>query len=241
MDDEPVGNPRACHGRIKTILLVFTAVICFSVNASDDQTIPNLAIPNCAVRIRHQRHEGAVTFTGHGTAFGVDLSSYGLTKPRYLLSASHNVQDDGNVYGDIRIEISENEWISIAVVSFDPNLDICLLKSSVDLQSVAKLAEKDVAVGGNLTLVGSPRGAPIAIFDGILLRKFDRGTVRSLAKITFDHGDSGGPFFDAKTGLVVGMAVAGVPKDGDMDHEVGLYVPLVAITSFLESIGKPSR
>ena len=34
---------------------------------------------------------------------------------------------------------------------------------------------------------------------------------------------------------MIGVAVAGVPKDGDLDHDVGLFVPVVGIRSLLEA------
>jgi len=43
---------------------------------------------------------------------------------------------------------------------------------------------------------------------------------------------------DAASGLVVGVAVAGIPKDGDLDHNVGLFVPVVGVASFMEANGQ---
>lgn len=35
-------------------------------------------------------------------------------------------------------------------------------------------------------------------------------------------------------GEVAGMAVAGTPKNGDLDHETCLFVPVTVIQAFLE-------
>jgi hypothetical protein len=176
---------------------------------------------------------------GHGTAFAADLARYGYAGPRYLLTAAHNVlDDDGKPHGTLKIEVqdgSERRWLACTVAACDAELDLCVVEAAQDLPRVLLLADMDVPAGSAIMMAGSPRGVPVALFDGTLTRKFERGSARSRAQIRFDHGDSGGPIACPKSGAVIGVAVAGVPKGGDLDRGIGLYVPIVAVQSFLES------
>lgn len=191
-------------------------------------------------RIHYEREEGHDLVVGHGTAFGIDLDAYGKPGRRYLLSAAHNVIDKaGKPYPMLKIEIVQGgrtKGAQCKVVSVDRGLDVCLLESDEDLPSVASLATSDECVKAPVILAGSPRGIPVQLFDGTLLRRFHDGTVHSLAALEFDHGCSGGPLFSAETGKVVGLAVAGLPKGGDMDHTMGLFVPVSAIENFISPL-----
>lgn len=184
-----------------------------------------------AVRIKYERVQNSSVIIGHGTAFGVDLTRYGLKESKYLLSAAHNVLDEDKPYSDVEIEVNNN-WSKCEVLAFDKELDICLLKSSIEVP-ISELSNEDAKAGATVTLAGSPRGVPVAIFEGKLIKRFAYGSVRSLVQILFDHGDSGGPLF-SKDDKVIGLAIAGVPKDGDLDHTVGLFIPTCVILSFLE-------
>jgi len=174
-------------------------------------------------RLRYERLEGHARVTGHGTAFCIDKN--------LLLTAAHNVLDDkGEPYNTIHIEVGE-DWIKGHVVRFDTSLDLCLIKCNAPLESL-KLADADAGKGSKLLLIGSKRGTPLTFHSGVLDRRFTGGTVRTRAKIKFDHGDSGGPVLEKNK--VVGIAVAGEPKDGDLDPDICLFVPISAIRSFLD-------
>ncbi|MGD0092959.1 MAG: trypsin-like peptidase domain-containing protein [Planctomycetota bacterium] len=198
------------------------------------------ALLQSTVRIQYEHESSGRTYTGHGTAFGVDLSQYGYpASHRYLLTAAHNVLDDNKVpYPKLRVELRKGDspyWSKCRVLAWDEYIDLCIVESGGDLPHLLTLAGSDPKLGSRLVLAGSPRGVPVELHTGTLDRKFERGTVRSSASVLFDHGDSGGPMVDAVSGLVVGVAVAGVPKDGDMDHNVGLFVPVVGVASFMEA------
>jgi nucleoid-associated protein YgaU len=135
---------------------------------------------------------------------------------------------------EIRYADGREMWTPVRAVVWDDQLDLCIIESSADLPSLTQLSETDLNVGSSVLLVGSPRGVPIAQFEGSVTSRFYNATVRTATRIPFDHGDSGGPFFCARTRKVVGVAVAGVPKDGDLDHNIGLFVPMAGVASFLE-------
>jgi LysM repeat protein len=210
----------------------------FCLTAAADAVSP-ASMMQTAVRIRYERIANGCTITGHGTAFGADLSHYGFNGNRYLLTAAHNVLDDHHKpFTTLKIEIRYADgrelWAPVRPLVWDEQLDLCLVESSQDLPAIAQLSDYDMSEGGDLVLAGSPRGVPVGTYQGTVMTRFHNATVRTAAKIPFDHGDSGGPFFCARTGRVVGVAVAGVPKDGDLDHSIGLFVPMVGVTAFLE-------
>lgn len=168
-------------------------------------------------------HDGA---TRHGTAFGIDLHKYGFAENRYLLTAAHNIVDKG----DIRIE-HKTHWYKCEVVAADKDLDICLLKCE-EWVSVQELADKDAHAGDDVTMYGAPRAETVKAFKGSIVKQYYQKWCTTLMRIQFDHGDSGAPVFDT-VGKIVGMAVAGLPKDGDLDKTVGTFLPVSAIESFL--------
>ncbi len=212
--------------------------------AADGDLAPGLrqVLLESTVRIQYERESDGRIITGHGTAFGVDLSQYGYPAScRYLLTAAHNVLDDNkSPYTTLKIELKKDGrayWSPCRAVVWDEPLDLSVIESGEDLPSQLKLAASDLKVGSKLVLAGSPLGAPVGLFSGILDLKFERGTVRSSASVPFDHGNSGGPMVDPFSGRVVGVAVAGVPKGNDLDHNVGLFVPVVGVVSFMEAKG----
>ena len=224
--------------RALSLFALMYAVLMCCTGASSD-SLKRTDLVNCALRIQYERMEGGSLITGHGTAFGVDLSPYGQSSRRLMLSAAHNVLDEkGRPYDTLKIEIKEGPreyWSKVRVVASDPEMDVCLVEAGEDLPFIATLDTSDLQAGARVVLAGSPRGIPVATYDGEVMRRFDSGTIRTAARIAFDHGDSGGPFFNASNLKVIGVAVAGVPKNGDLDHTIGLFVPLVGIDSFLQS------
>lgn len=191
----------------------------------------------CTVRLRLEQRSNDSIVTAHGTAFGVDLTGLGLRGNSYLLTAGHNVVAPPSYDSDIRIEIGTDEngrWVACDVVAIDTELDLCLLKCNVDLPRLARLCDTDVTPGNDVVLAGSPRGIPVQAYEGKLLRRYHAGHIHSLAQVAFDHGDSGGPIFDRRSGKVAGIAVAGIPDKDDLNIRLGLYVPAPCVQSFLE-------
>ena len=213
------------------ILLVFLSMSCLSQDRFD-------GVLSSTVRIKYERidTDGAVV-TGHGTAFGVDLSQYGLAGNRYLLTAAHNVLGgEKRLYGTTKAEVG-GEWVSCSTVFRDSDFDLCVLEIGGKLDSVLKLDEADSSPEDELAMAGSKEGAPVKVFHGKLKKRFMLGQAQSYAEIEFGLGDSGSPIVSAKTLKVVGVAVAGFPdKDGNLDSKHGLYVPIVAIRAFLEEL-----
>lgn len=189
-------------------------------------------------RIRTELCTGNSMLMGHGTAFAVELSEYGLLKPRYLLTACHVIREhDGSICPTIKIEMRagcQACWACCRVMSYDVNLDVALLECASDLPLCSRLAQADAASGGAIVLIGSPEGIPLHTYKGTVLPK--SGLELSAARVEFfKQGCSGGPVFDANSQELVGLAVAGLGKGSGMDPHTCLFVSLSNVKSFLSA------
>lgn len=187
------------------------------------------------VRLKYERpiNTGDI-ITGHGTAFAVDMKKWNLDS-KHLLTAAHNVLDDDTKlpYKTIKLEINKN-WVSCIVIYYEKDIDLCILKIDGNvIINQLKMADKDVNIKDNIILGGSKRGTGIAFYNGIVTNRFEGGTAKTLMRVKFDHGDSGGPVLN-KNLEVCGIAVSGIPKDNDLDNEQGLYIPIDVIKCFLD-------
>lgn len=178
------------------------------------------------VRLRYERMEGGALITGHGTAFGIRCEH-----KRALLTAAHNILDSkGRPYASVLIEAGD-EWRKARVLFWSEKYDLALLESPADVEISGFDLGSDVSAGA-VRLCGSKRGAVVTTHDGVVQERHDKGTIRDRMKVPFDHGDSGGPVLAGEK--VVGVAVAGVPKDGDLDKSIALFVPASIVKEFLK-------
>lgn len=179
------------------------------------------------VRLRYERQEHGAFITGHGTAFGIQCG-----RKRALLTAAHNILDDnGKPQKTVLIEIDE-EWRKVRVLFFSAKYDLALIEGPAGVEIGGfVLCDDAAAVGARVTLIGSKRGTPLKECAGEIVERHNDGTIRDRMRVAFDHGDSGGPVLAG--GKVVGVAVAGVPKNGDLDTTLGLFVPASIVKEFL--------
>jgi S1-C subfamily serine protease len=194
------------------------------------------------VRLRTRTVERDYTVkTGWGAAFAVDLSKYGLVSSRYLLTAAHLINtSNGQIMprGDLEIEVDTDTWAPCRVVAMDQVRDLCLIESSVRLPVVSKISTSDDTqhLGEKVVIVGCPRGVPPCVSHGTLT-DFEPPVsgIRWQAAAQFNHGNSGGPVYNALTGTVIGVAVAGISDGfGDMRPDTALFAPYTEVRRFLD-------
>lgn len=194
------------------------------------------------VRLRTRTIERDYTVkTGWGAAFAVDLSKYGLVSSRYLLTAAHLINTShGQIMprGDLEIEVDTDTWAPCKVVAMDQVRDLCLIESSVRLPVVSKISTSDDTqhLGEKVVIVGCPRGVPPCVSRGTLT-DFEPPVsgVRWQAAAQFNHGNSGGPVYNALTGSVIGVAVAGIADGfGEMRPDTALFAPYTEVCRFLD-------
>jgi len=205
-------------------------------------------IAKSTFRLRLQTIEGDYVNSGWGTAFGVDLNSYGVSDSRYLLTAAHLVLSKtgiGLADGKLELELTSGNskgWTACRVVAIDKLNDLCLLQCTKTLPCLAKLSKSESQkVGESVMIVGCPSGVPPKVSLGKLTDKHPNVDGRLWeAAAQFYHGNSGGPVFDPRSRSVIGVAVAGVSDGlGDMSREVALFYPIGEVRRFIESICMP--
>jgi len=160
--------------------------------------------------------------TAHGTATCFESGK--------LLTAAHNVVDQNKKETDVFIEV-KGVWKPAIVLKINHDIDLALLECK-SAQKTTSLAKNNPKEGASFVLWGSKRGKPISSHEGTVKRAWYKGFADYLADVSFDHGDSGAPLI--ANGKVIGIACAGLPKDGDIDTSKALFVPVVVIRTFLE-------
>ncbi|HYG76220.1 MAG TPA: serine protease [Planctomycetota bacterium] len=228
------------------IVTMLCLLLSTTLVAADQDASTGLA--RSTFRLRLQTIDGEYVNSGWGTAFGVDLSSYGISDAKYLLTAAHLVlKKSGKGLADGKLELElpsggSKAWASCRVVAIDKKNDLCLLSCSSTLPSLAQLSKSESQkVGEAVAIVGCPAGVPPKVSMGKLTDKNPKVEGRLWeAAAQFYHGNSGGPVFDPASDVVIGVAVAGVSNGrGDMARNVALFYPINEVKKFLEGTCLP--
>lgn len=213
------------------------------VNAPKTSPIPEEFYRN-TYKIRTRSNSAIFKARGFGSGVGVDLEGYGIKGKKYLLTAAHVVFS-----GDILSEVVEVEvrhpkyktrmWAKAKVVAYDRSVDIALLEIEIDLPYRAKLASKDLLKRGDvLVATGCPSGTGVTATVGHLSSKY-RETEQQRGywwqgSMPIYYGNSGGPIWDLARKKVVGIAVAGVGRNG-LAPNVAFFVSTKSMVNFVES------
>jgi len=231
---------------VAAFLLSLTFVSSASETESRKAVPENIA--QSTLRLKLETVDGDYLTTGWGAAFGIDLSGYGASDSRYLLSAAHLVlskSGHGLAKGELKVEIPVNgksSWTVCKVVAVDQKRDLCLLRAGADIPVLSKLCGKEEQkIGETVMIVGCPSGVPPCVSIGKLTDKTPNVEGKLWeAAAKFYHGNSGGPVFDALNGQVIGVAVAGVSNGrGDMQRDKALFSPAGEIRNFIETMVAP--
>jgi S1-C subfamily serine protease len=209
------------------ILLSLLVVLLTSLAQAGDQDLINATM-------RVKTTNGNIS--GWGSAVGIDLTEFGM-EGNYALTAAHVVVDKGKLEEKIEVEVwvpevNARAWVSAEVVAYDEEIDVALLKVSVRIAVKAKLAKAMPMIGDPLVAAGCPRGTPVSLSRGHLL-DMSRWSGSAEGSMTIDHGNSGGPAFDA-SGDVIGLVVAGKSSGGyEMDPNWCKITALTVIRPWL--------
>lgn len=188
-------------------------LLCASLSAAD------------SCRLKAERVNGSTIITIHGTATPVGKC--------LAVTAAHNLFDD-----DKREEIRtclleiDGEWRKAELVKADRDLDLALIRCKA-IESAPEFADQPDEPGAEVSLHGSKQGAQMTQHTGKIVKPHYKGTCRTLAKVAFDHGDSGGGVFRA--GKLAGIVVCSDRKGADLDKEHGQYVPVTVVREFLKA------
>jgi S1-C subfamily serine protease len=192
------------------------------------------------------------TITYYGSAVGLDLSAHGMHK-NLLLTAAHNVmdEDDGHYYEKVDVEVIVQDkaskararvWSPLTVVWADAVIDLALVRADVDLPFVSVLATDDATENGELlAAVGHPGGGGLTVTFGYMVSKEVEMRIQEpwwyQASFTIYYGNSGGAVYDVYREQVIGIVVAGYGQGDLLAGNMGFFVSLPRIKSFLDTKG----
>lgn len=210
-------------------------IIVFDVDKDNPKDFASKLEVSSTYKISEYHYEAGERVDRCGCAFGIDMTTYGYTKQRYLLTAAHCVAlPNGKLYPKIWLTIQDKDY-NLEVLGLDCDNDIAFLKCEESVPHVLTIAdaEEEPDVGVKVISTGAPQDSNIHSTLGTMLNK--DGIRWSASAPDYYHGSSGGPLTLLSSHKVVGIASLGVMKDDEnMYIGVGKFVPFTALRKFLE-------
>jgi hypothetical protein len=124
-----------------------------------------------------------------------------------IIATNYHVME-GATNASCYLNNSDTEYKIDGYVGIDKTVDLILLKVSTLNKPVIKLAVTTASIGQKVYVIGSPRGLPATISDGIIsgMRDFE-GTKLLQMTASISPGSSGGPVLNS-IGELIGISVS---------------------------------
>ncbi len=170
--------------------------------------------------------------TGKGSASAIDLNSLGLGYK--ILTAAHVIEGDSN---EIFIKGKDGNQYKCKVFWKDIELDVCLLDTEYKCPEYAKLSTSNwFETTEELVTVQCPEGSNPFSTSSKFIKREKRNIDYYLDCPKFFHGSSGASIFNPKTGLIMGVCLAGLSdgKGSDMIRGTALFLPAFRILQALK-------
>jgi uncharacterized protein (TIGR02145 family) len=198
---------------MKRILFLLILLCSFISVFAQDATVIYKNTVNSTVTIE--------TYDGLGSGFFV--------AENIIATNYHVIKGDTEAY--CYTNNSDTKYKIEGYVAVDTSVDLILLKVSGLKRTPIRISTTPVEIGQKVYVIGSPKGLPATISDGIVsaLRDFDG---YKLMQITapISHGSSGGPVLNSK-GELIGVSVASL-KEG---QNLNFAIPKAYLKSLLNS------
>lgn len=138
--------------------------------------------------------------------------------PNIIVSNYHVIK--GAKYASCYLNNSETEYKIDGYVGVDKSVDIILLKVSTLNKSAIKLAANTALIGQKIYVIGSPRGLPATISDGIIsgMRDFDGNKLLQMTA-SISSGSSGGPVLNTN-GELIGISVSQIKEGQNLNFAI---------------------
>jgi hypothetical protein len=203
-------------------------------------------------------HEDAVLFVeAQGHLFNGEVetetgSGFFINRQGLAVTANHVIFTNPDNYESVSITVrpksrTDTPPLQAEVVHREVRDDVALLrvKTAVEVPSVTLTPAPPTPNGTRIAIMGFPLTFPLSIVDGLISSKPASNIWQTNASV--NGGNSGGPVFDEKTGVVIGMVTSGAvrvrQKDGTERPVQGInfFVPLSSsLIANRESIRLPS-
>lgn len=188
-------------------------------NSETARTAANM--PSAADEVYQKVKPAVVTVYGaNGLGSGMILRSDGL-----ILTNKHIVDN----YANVTVKTATGEMLEGAVVDFDLQYDLALLKlkkPSLTLPIVTLADEVTLKMGDRVYALGSPGGKEGTLTTGTFTRITQHGSLQMSAGL-LNSGNSGGPLLNAQ-GVVVGV------NKGLLEDKSGLATPITKVKPLLK-------
>lgn len=225
------------------VVLLLASVLA-SAGERDYSPLPSFLYEN-TYKMENSFRRGGDAVIGQSTCFAVDLSAYGYSGKRVVISAGHavRIKPESELKQDIVVRIRTKdgfEWVKAKVLAFDASKDIGLLELDSEVDSVAKLTKKDnLRRGDRLFAVGAPGGTAITPTEGYLDSK-EREIAETnegwwQASFPISPGNSGGPVWDPNRKEIVGILTGGQTSLYGISPNVAYFVSFPSLDQFLRS------
>jgi 2-alkenal reductase len=190
------------------------------------------------------------TNAGQGSGFVVSRAGVILTNAHVVTTAGQVGQGRARVAHPVYVEFSDGDRVTARVVGFDVYDDVAVVKVDPAQHALDPVPLGDssrVVVGEPVAAIGSPFGNTDSLSVGVVsaIRRSIPSLTTRYALIDaiqtdapINHGNSGGPLFDAR-GLVVGIN-AQIRSSGSSSgfEGVGFAVPIDSARRSMEELLK---
>ena len=192
--------------KIKNIAYLLLLCITTSLNAQDLSTLFEQLDPSVVTIevVEYKVKDQRITKNG-GLGSGVIIDKEG-----FIITAAH-VVDSAN---EISVKLQNGTTFPADVISSSNAADVALLKLRIVPLSLkpARLGiSSDSKIGGQIFIIGAPRGLEHSLSVGHISRKMDKNMISNgemagyiQTDASINQGNSGGPMFNMK-GEVVGI------------------------------------
>ena len=176
-----------------------------------------------------------------------------FVSPNIIATNYHVIE--GATKASCYLNNSDTEYKIDGYVGIDKSVDLILLKVSTLNKPVIKLAVTTASIGQKVYVIGSPRGLPATISDGIIsgMRDFE-GTKLLQMTASISPGSSGGAVLNSN-GELIGISVSQLTQGQNLnfaipksylqillDFKKDTPIALSSLISYSASIiGKPIR
>ncbi len=162
-------------------------------------------------------------------------SAFFVTSDGYIITNNHVVQNATQ----IDVVTSDGRTLAAKIVGADPQTDLAVLKVDGTGFSFVRFADKPPRIGDWVIAMGNPFGLGETATAGIVSaegRNIGAGPYDNFIQIDapVNHGDSGGPTFNAQ-GEVVGVNTA-IYSPNNGSGGIGFAIPVDTVQSVFEAL-----
>ncbi len=168
----------------------------------------NPSVNNIEVKSRYDDYLNAVVVIRSGSGTG---SGFLVSRDGKIITNAHVVDGEDSV----SVKTRNGKVLMGSVISCDENRDLALVQiKGNDFTCLTLDDGTNAGAGNDVIAIGTPEGLSWSLSRGIVsARRKSEGVAYIQTDAPINHGNSGGPLIDLKSGMVVGINTFGFQKD----------------------------